>query len=471
MIPASESMEAQEANNLHVMGQQSLMAGQLASAEQFFLQAIEKDPFFLPSLLDLGALLLRHPGDVEKAEAAYRHYLTTHKDDDIYIINTLAWIVYSRGDFAEAEQLYLQAIATNKEDMNTLTNLAQLFSRLSRRVEAEQLYRRAIESNAQSAIAHYNLAAFLVSGNDRVEEAVKSYQLSLKIDPDFVPSLCGLGVLLANEPASAEGLFRRAIKADPGHAPSLNALGSLQMDRGKDEAELLFRSALAIDPKCVPALHNLGDFYFKVQGKYAEAEVQYRAVIEHADADAYLVAARFNLGEVLLAKKEYEEAAVELRATISSCPQHFEALTHMAYIAATFLNDPEEAERLFRAALLLRPSDLTVATNLAYLFWKMGTKSQEAEDMYRYAVAANPNSAVALYNLAVVLKHSSKDAESRQMTLKCLALDPQFQEATALMMSFHSDPDHKPVCISMTPPSFGLSIDAKLAFIETPIFI
>ena len=108
--------------------------------------------------------------------------------------------------------------------------------------------------------SHYNKGNFYMERLD-YEKALESYQMAIKLRPDFVPPYVNIAFVY-----NARGLnkdaansFRKAIALDPNNVAIYLNLGMLlgEMQRPK-EAEQAFRMALKVDPKSAAAAYNLG---------------------------------------------------------------------------------------------------------------------------------------------------------------------------------------------------------------------
>ena len=110
-----------------------------------------------------------------------------------------------------------------------------------------------------------NAPALVREGNalyslNRTTEAADAYQRALAIEPRNPQALVGLArVRLADDPASAERLLRKAVEDDPRNAAAQNDLGIARDLQGHHrEAQDAYRRALAANPALTAAQVNLG---------------------------------------------------------------------------------------------------------------------------------------------------------------------------------------------------------------------
>ncbi len=118
-------------------------------------------------------------------------------------LNNLAGVIDAQGRFAEAEELYQQALAIDRATIGEghpdyatdLNNLAGVIDAQGRFVEAEELYQQALaidratigEGHPDYAI-HLNNLAGVIEAQGRFAEAEEFYQQALQILEDTLPS-------------------------------------------------------------------------------------------------------------------------------------------------------------------------------------------------------------------------------------------------------------------------------------------
>lgn len=93
---------------------------------------------------------------------------------------------FERGDYAEAVQLYRQAIAQNPDDARLYFNLGNALSELGETEQALEVYNqyKSMSDNVQQqALADYNQGRLLTE-NEQYDEALKYYRDALRKNPD-----------------------------------------------------------------------------------------------------------------------------------------------------------------------------------------------------------------------------------------------------------------------------------------------
>ena len=144
------------------------------------------------------------------------------------------------------------------------------------------------DKERQGAEAHYDLGINAQASGD-VRGALKEFEESLKLDPDFADAHNAIALLL-----------------------------HLSFDR-KDEAEKHYRQALAIRPNFSEAKVNLGNLYLD-QGRLDEAITLYeQALNDMLYATPYI--AETNLGWAYFKKGNSAQALEHLKAAVTTNPQ------------------------------------------------------------------------------------------------------------------------------------------------------
>ncbi len=226
-------------------------------------------------------------------------------------------VMYSdQGKIAEAEALYLRALAGNEKawgldhtpTLATVNNLGNLYSDQGKTAEAEAMYLQALAGfekawgpdHSSTLDTVYNLGN-LYSDQGRTAEAEAMYLRALAgkekaWGPDHTSTLetvNNLGALYSDQGmmAEAEAMYLRALAGNenawgPDHASTLDTvynLGNLFLDQGKMvEAEAMYLRALAGKEKAwgpdhtstLDTVNNLGSLYSD-QGKMEEAKAMY----------------------------------------------------------------------------------------------------------------------------------------------------------------------------------------------------
>lgn len=97
-----------------------------------------------------------------------------------------------------------------------------------------------------------------------------------------------------------------------------------------DEAEINYKKALVADSTSTAADYNLGNTYFRMEN-YGEAEKYYSAAADSLAKGKYGADLYHNLGNSLLAHKEYQKAIEAYKNALRRRPDDMETKANLAY--------------------------------------------------------------------------------------------------------------------------------------------
>jgi len=140
------------------------------------------------------------------------------------------------GDFAVAEDCYLQALVLEPMHGAARANLGYLKERQGAFAEAEFHYRLALALMPDHAQLHQNLGVLLLKAK-RFDEAEAAARAAVEWAPDSPAAWSQLGVLLAcvKREQEAEECYRRALALDPDHARARFNLAYVLLRQGRFE--------------------------------------------------------------------------------------------------------------------------------------------------------------------------------------------------------------------------------------------
>jgi Flp pilus assembly protein TadD len=167
----------------------------------------------------------------------------------------------SQGDprMALQEALALHNVEKNPADFESHYNLAAMLQAKDKLEAAIREYELAVKLRPEDAVANNALGAALV-GEGHPEQGVGYLQTALKARPDYFDAHYNLGLALAaqNNFEGATQQFRLALKLQPDDANLEANLGAALAEMGQfPEAKAHFEHALQIDPNQAIAKENL----------------------------------------------------------------------------------------------------------------------------------------------------------------------------------------------------------------------
>ncbi|KAA6412799.1 MAG: hypothetical protein FRX48_03791 [Lasallia pustulata] len=371
-------------------------------------------------------------------------------------------------------------LQNNRNALNAVHKLGNLYADQGKMAEAEAMYRRALEGYEKawgpehtSTLDTVNNLGNLYANQGKLAEAEAMYRRALEgkemaWGPEHTSTLDtvnNLGVLYKDQGkmAEAEAMYRRALEGyekawGPEHTSTLdtvNNLGNLYKNQGKmAEAEAMYRRALEGKEKAwgpehtstLDTVNNLGLLY-KDQGKMAEAEAMYRRALEGYEKSwgpehTSTLDTVNNLGVLYQNQGKMAEAEAMYRRALEGKekawgPEHTSTLDTVNNLGNLYKDQGKmaEAEAMYRRALEgyekawgpEHTSTLDTVNNLGLLYKDQG-KMAEAEAMYRQALegkekAWGPEHTSTLdtvNNLGVLYKDQGKMAEAEAMYRRAL---------------------------------------------------
>ena len=381
----------------------------------------------------------------------------------------------ARGDTAEAERLFEQALGHDKAHAATAAyQLGQLAESRIDYAGAAKHYGEAVKlqpRNPEYLGAAGNMARTLGQYDEAQPLLVQALAIRQKAlgpeHPDVAQSLNNLARLhrAQGQYAKAEPLYHQSLaimkKAlGPEHtdvADGLNNLSALYHAQGEyAKAEPLFRQSLAIrkkalgpeHPDVAASLNNLAAIYY-AQGQYAKAEPLYQQALaimkkalgpEHPDSAQglnNLALLRYAQGEYAKAEPLYQQSLAIRKKALG--PEHPDVAASLNNLAALYLAQGQyaKAEPLLQHSLAImknalgheHPNVATSLNNLAALFYAQGQYAK-AEPLYQQALAIvkkalgpeHPDVAQGLNNLAVLYYAQGQYAKAEPLNQEALAI-------------------------------------------------
>lgn len=342
---------------------------------------------------------------------------------------------HNAGDYAAAEVLYREIIATNPSDYNAFHYIGVLLYQTDRFDEALTALLHSVDLNASDPYVHNNLAA-LYRKVGRLTDAIDAYRSAISLLPDFAGALGNLGRTLfeLGDIGEAESAYRKALSIDPGFSEVWNELGKLLYNDDRIfDAEQAYRASLNIDPDQIEALRGLGTI-LNENGAYAECEL----VLRHAlNIKPDLVETWCTLGSVLTAMDRIDDAESAFLQALAYNQSYAEASTNYANILRR-KQQYGKAEAICAQILAVTPSHAPALCNLGNIYFDCG-KLVAAEQAYRDALVVMPDFVAAHCNLGNVLLALSRFSESEDEYKEALSLDPFFVDAYVNLASLYRE--------------------------------
>jgi tetratricopeptide (TPR) repeat protein len=264
------------------------------------------------------------------------------------------------------------------------------------------LFEHAVAVTRDNYLACNNIGFFL-SNRGEFAKAMKYYQRSLDINPNYEEARNNLGFVLAamgsNQAAIPE--YIKALSINSNLTEAHNNLGNALAAVGRtDEAIHEFQVALEENPHHAKSHNNYG-ITLATHGRMDEAIEQFRMAIR--DQENY-GSAHADLGNALAMQGKFNEALVQYEISLKLEPNDSQLHNNLGNVLAQ-LGRPAEAIEHYRLALKLNPQNTDAHFNLGYCLAGQGRRAEAIEE-YKQALAQRPGYTQAQQQLNALQKAS-----------------------------------------------------------------
>jgi len=276
-----------------------------------------------------------------------------------------ALALHRAGRLAEAETLYLKALAADRNCYPALQLMGVIRLHQGRAAEALPYIERALrlQPRAPESLSNYGIALEAVG---RDGEALRVLESVVKLSPNDSRAWSDRGALLAklnrNEEALAD--LDRAVARDPANEDAWNNRGLVLMALGRPEQALQsYDRALQLRPNYLEARNNRG-LALKATGRAADALAEFDRVLQQKSDH---VGALVNRASVLREIGEVDQALQSYDRALAIQPNMSEALASRANCLWTRKGDLAGAITDLERLVAIRPDYPYARGNLLHL--------------------------------------------------------------------------------------------------------
>jgi tetratricopeptide (TPR) repeat protein len=371
-----------------------------------------------------------------EAERLYVQALAIAPDnpDALHLMGVLRQQV---GDFAGAVDLIQRSLAA-KPAAHVYANLCNALNQLGRWAEAETAGRSAVWMDPTAPAAHCNLGV-AQRGLKKLSEAAATFRGALALSPAYAGALSNLGVVLTElgELEEAESVLRRALAIEPNGQAWFNLANALLRQMRWSDAYDAFVTARSLAPAMADIHANLGAAC-KAMGRLDEAVASYRRAAELAPGNAV---ALHNYGMILGEAKRHEEAVAALRAAADLAPDKAAIYVDLgaAFYHVAKARQNAVSPGLFDQAIIALERAVALDVTMPAARYNLGLalldrgRIDEAATRFREAMALQADYAEAQCNLGHCLAELGQFKEATQHCRRALALKPELVEAQSTL--------------------------------------
>jgi len=369
-------------------------------------------------------IALHQRGDFASAEQCYLQIMAREprNSDALHLLGVLKG---QQGDYSNGARLIDEAISLKPRISAYHNNLGNLLAKSGDTAGAEKSYRRALRVDPQNGEAHLNLGKLQFERGDR--EARRSLKTAQRLSARSVEAQMSVGRLEEREGNAQLALncYLTATKLNPSFAPAFIATGNAQLLLDKtQEAEESYRTAVRLDPESPDAHFNLANV-LRADGRVLEAIELYRIALDFSPKGASDI--QNNLGLALSELGQHKEARTALTKSIEIAADSSDGWFNLAK-QATLVGDLATAEFHLQKVLSLNPGHAAAHLELGNLMRADG-RLEEAVAMYRKLIALSPNDAAGWNNLGAALTDLKLTDDAEAAFRKATSLDPKCDEA------------------------------------------
>jgi protein O-GlcNAc transferase len=238
---------------------------------------------------------------------------------------------HRRGEWQQAERLYLQVLEGDPDQVDALHLLAVIAGQTGREDQAIGYLQKVLRLRPSSVEAHNNLGGAFAARR-RFPEAVASIQEAVRLQPDLAVLHNNLGNALreGGRPAEAVVSLQQALRIKPDYAEAHLNLGLAWSALERlPEAEASFREAMRLRPNLADAHLNLGTTLLQQGNKLDDAIAAYRTALEIKPDFAE---AHVNLGNALKDRAQLDEAIAAYRRGVQIKPDAADIHSHLVFV-------------------------------------------------------------------------------------------------------------------------------------------
>ena len=225
--------------------------------------------------------------------------------------------------------------------------------------------------------------------------------------------------------AEAERLYRNILQFDPTHAQSIHFMGVATFQQGRaDEGLELVRKSLELNGDDPNFWKNYLSLLLRHAGKSDEALDAARRV---AELDKSCVDAHLCIGEAMLDKKQFDQAAAAFARALAINRDLANVRNSLAY-ALRQIGKRQDALTVLRQAVTMEPYNADLHSNLGAVLMELGELDQAAAAC-RQALNLRPNMAEAYGNLGGVLRRQGKLEEAANALQRAVDIKVDYPEA------------------------------------------
>ena len=330
-----------------------------------------------------------------------------------------------RGEIQVARELYTQVLEAYPQNQQAKKGLKSLQNQVNKKnpsgppqAQVDSVISFYYQGRVQEALSGsetlikdypnipllYSLSGACYKALGQLDDAVKRYEQTLAIKPDYADAHYNLGNALQElgQLDAAVKCFEQALAIKPDYASAYNNLGNTLKELGQlDTAVKCYKQALAIKPDYAETQCNLGVTLQELGQLDAAVKCYKQALAIKSDyADAH-----YNLGNTLKELGQLDAAVKCYEQALAINPDYADAHNNLGN-ALQELGQLDAAVKCFEQALALKPGYAGAHNNLGNALQELG-QLDAAVSCYKQALVIKPDYAEAHSNRLFLFNYSS----------------------------------------------------------------
>lgn len=315
---ARRARRDQSLEEVYHRGVDAQLAGKLEAAAEAYQEVLRREPGHPQASVRLGELA-RQRGDTQAALTYHLQALRAGERAETLLAaaEDYRWL----GRFDDAIAMYQRVLARDRDHLTALRGLRDMAAERERWSEALEAQERLVQlapreerarEDAWLAAIHYELGRGLLARGD-ASGAVARFKEALRVQPDFLPAVVGLGDAHARlgDAREAVRVWERALEPHP-VLPLLERVEQHHRAEGRPTRMIaLYQAAAARQPDNLSLAFGLGRVYFELAMLDEAAEQFEKMEVRAPDLPlihAYLGAIFERRGQLREALEEYRRA-------------------------------------------------------------------------------------------------------------------------------------------------------------------
>ncbi|MBK7991998.1 MAG: tetratricopeptide repeat protein [Blastocatellia bacterium] len=334
-----------------------------------------------------------------------------------------------------------QAFNSFPDNADILTFRGIMLSRQDKLNEAIESYQKAVAINPELIMAYTNLGTAL-RDTERFSESEEALQKGLKYDPQNYHFHYELAQTLAYQMRIESSIYEvlETLKINPQYERAYLALARLyQQNNHIDQAINILKECIQRIPTCWEAVDMLKDFLL-LKGDFQSAYNLWEQVI----AQRGLMEDYLELGKICLVAGNVQRAEQIFQTAIKKNPRAWQPHCYLAELYdVSGLAD--KAIEKYKAAIKLNKNSYVPHNGLGVILLKKGDVAEAIRQFSQACKLVTADDPKPVYNLALALCKANKFAEAQGLlenflsNFKTIPQDPFFDEMQKLFKSIKKE--------------------------------